>query len=90
MSARRWLVAGRVQGVSFRAWTQARAFALGLAGHAINLPDGYVEVLARGEEDALDQMELWLHHGPPAARVDAVQAAPAVDAEVPSIEFTVR
>ena len=46
--ARRCLVAGRVQGVFFRASTRARAEALGVAGHARNLPDGRVEVLACG------------------------------------------
>lgn len=89
MSARRWLVSGRVQGVSFRAYTQARAIALGLAGHAVNLADGRVEVLARGDDAALDRLEQWLHHGPPAARVEAVHAMPATDAEVAGIGFTV-
>jgi len=46
--ARRCLVAGRVQGVFYRASTRARAEALGVTGHARNLPDGRVEVLACG------------------------------------------
>jgi acylphosphatase len=41
-------VRGRVQGVGFRWWTRARATELGLAGHADNLPDGRVEVVAEG------------------------------------------
>ena len=44
----RFLVAGRVQGVFYRASTQSQAQVLGLAGWARNLPDGRVEVLARG------------------------------------------
>lgn len=41
-------VRGRVQGVGFRWWTQARARELGLVGHARNLPDQRVEVSAQG------------------------------------------
>lgn len=72
MSAARFLVSGRVQGVFFRASTRERARALGLVGYARNLPDGRVEVLAGGSEAALAELEAWLHEGPPAARVDAV------------------
>lgn len=75
MPAARFLVAGRVQGVFFRASTREQAFALGIAGHAINLPDGRVEVLAVGDAAALDALERWLRQGPPAARVDAVERA---------------
>lgn len=45
-------VRGRVQGVGFRWWTRARALELGLAGWARNTPDGRVEVVAEGEEEA--------------------------------------
>jgi len=44
--ARRCLVSGRVQGVFYRASTRARAESLGVTGHARNLRDGRVEVLA--------------------------------------------
>ena len=63
---------GRVQGVFFRASTRSEALRLGLTGYAKNLPDGSVEVLACGADPALDELERWLHAGPPAARVDAV------------------
>jgi acylphosphatase len=43
-------VAGRVQGVGFRAWTRARAQEHGLAGSARNASDGSVEVIAEGSE----------------------------------------
>ncbi len=66
-------VSGRVQGVFFRASTRERALALGLDGWARNLPDGSVEVLARGDEKALDALREWLHHGPPLARVTEVR-----------------
>jgi len=72
MAAARFLVSGRVQGVHFRASTRERAIALGLRGHARNLADGRVEVVAIGEADVLAELERWLQHGPPSARVDAV------------------
>lgn len=69
---RRCLVTGRVQGVFFRASTQRRAEGLGLTGHAHNLPDGRVEVLACGPAAALDELEAWLWEGPSHARVESV------------------
>lgn len=72
MIAARFLVTGRVQGVAFRAHTRDQARSLGLSGHAVNLPDGRVEVLARGDGAAIDALERWLAHGPPLARVDAI------------------
>ena len=90
MSARRWLISGRVQGVAFRAYTQARALALGLSGYVQNLPAGRVEVLAQGDDAALDQLAQWLRQGPPAARVEAVHEAPAAEGEAPGAGFGVR
>lgn len=79
MAAARFLVDGRVQGVGYRAAARAQALALGLAGHAVNLPDGRVEVVAEGSEAALAALAAWLRQGPPLARVDAVErtAVPA-------------
>lgn len=73
MPAARFLVSGLVQGVFFRASTREQAQRLGLRGHARNLPDGRVEVLAVGEAGAVDALAGWLRHGPPQARVDAVE-----------------
>ncbi|HEU4662925.1 MAG TPA: acylphosphatase, partial [Dokdonella sp.] len=73
MSGARFHVSGLVQGVFFRASTQARARELGLAGWAKNLADGRVEVVAGGDAAALDELERWLQRGPPGARVDAVE-----------------
>ena len=69
----RFLVSGRVQGVYFRGSTREQALALGLDGQARNMADGRVEVIAAGPPEALEQLEQWLHEGPPAARVDEVQ-----------------
>lgn len=76
-TAARFLVAGRVQGVWFRAHTRDRALALGLRGHAINLDDGRVEVLAIGAPEAVDALERWLWQGSPLSEVGDVQRNPA-------------
>lgn len=73
MPAARFLVGGKVQGVFYRASTREQALALGLAGHAKNLQDGRVEVVAEGDAAALDALERWLWQGPAAAKVDAVE-----------------
>lgn len=75
--ARKFLVSGRVQGVFFRASTRAQAGRLGVRGHALNLPDGRVEVLAVGSGEAVGTLADWLQQGPPAARVTEVVAEPA-------------
>jgi acylphosphatase len=79
-------VSGRVQGVFFRASTREQARRLGLSGHARNLPDGAVEVLACGPLPALEALREWLWLGPPAARVETVECE-AVEA-VPPRDFT--
>jgi len=66
-------VSGRVQGVFFRASTRNIALELNLAGHAINMRNGDVEVIACGAENAIDQLLEWLRHGPPLATVASVE-----------------
>ena len=70
-----FIVSGRVQGVGYRASARVQALQLGLSGHALNRPDGSVEVLASGAAEALDALQRWLQRGPPAARVEAVRRA---------------
>lgn len=82
MPAARFLVSGKVQGVFFRAGTRDEALKLGIQGEAINLPDGRVEVRAKGEAASLDALESWLRHGPPRARVDGVQREPMDEAGI--------
>lgn len=82
MRAARFLVGGRVQGVSFRADTQVQAVRLGLRGHARNLPDGSVEVVASGSDAAIDALEQWLRHGPPLARVERLLRKDLAQAQV--------
>ena len=72
-AAARFLIEGRVQGVWFRGSTQQQARRLGISGHAINLADGRVEVVAAGAADAVEELAEWLEHGPPSAQVKRVE-----------------
>lgn len=67
------IVSGTVQGVFYRASTQDRARQLGLTGHAYNLNNGDVEVVACGEEDKVKQLQQWLWQGPEHAVVKDVK-----------------
>ena len=66
-------VTGRVQGVGFRWWTRLQARELGISGTVKNASDGSVEVQARGEAAALDELRRRLSSGPPSAHVDSVE-----------------
>jgi acylphosphatase len=66
-----------VQGVYFRHSAAQRARAVGITGHAHNLGDGSVEVLACGSVQALREFAGWLWVGPPAASVTAVEEGAA-------------
>ena len=69
----RVVVAGRVQGVGFRAFTQRRARMLKLTGFVRNLADGRVEAVIEGQSKSIDELVLKLRSGPRAARVADVQ-----------------
>ena len=84
MTARRFYVSGRVQGVFFRASTRAEAARLAIEGYARNLQDGRVEVLAMGSEESVAELALWLESGPPAAKVREVIEGPVDPAETVS------
>jgi acylphosphatase len=68
----RVVVSGRVQGVFFRASCAEQARRRRVGGWVRNLPDGRVESVFEGEESAVAAMVEWCRHGPPGARVDAV------------------
>jgi acylphosphatase len=68
------IVRGRVQGVSFRYYTQKRASELGLSGYVRNQCDGAVEVVAEGPRGDLERLLSFLHTGPRAAFVTGVEA----------------
>ena len=66
---------GRVQGVYYRATAAQRARQLGITGHARNLPDGRVEVLACGPPSEVTTFVEWLWTGSSASKVTAVEVS---------------
>jgi acylphosphatase len=67
-------VRGVVQGVFFRESARREAERLGLRGWVRNLPDGRVEAVFEGPAADVETAVAWCRHGPPAARVDHVEA----------------
>jgi acylphosphatase len=63
---------GRVQGVGLRWFVRRAARSLGLSGHAVNLADGTVEVVAEGSRDSCERLvDILRGRGTP-GRVDQV------------------
>jgi len=65
-------VAGKVQGVGYRASTWDMAQLLKLNGWVRNLRDGRVEAVFEGAAYQVEEMLRWCHQGPPAAIVKEV------------------
>ena len=74
MTRRRFIVAGRVQGVGFRWFAQRWGERLGLRGWVCNREDGTVASEAEGGPQALAEFARRLRDGPAGAQVDAVEA----------------
>src|SRR4051812_50067418 len=72
-----WFITGKVQGVSFRAFTYESATDLKLKGWVRNLSNGQVEIVAEGPTPAVDKLLEQVKKGPKFARVDAVKETPA-------------
>ena len=89
---RHYLISGRVQGVGFRHFVQARGLSLGLTGAVRNLRDGRVEAIASGS--TLKDFELALREGPASSEVtDIVVTEGAVRADTVNLlgqEFSVQ
>ena len=73
MVGKKYFVAGRVQGVYYRATAARHARELQIKGYAINLPDGRVEVLAYGSEAAHEEFARRLWIGSSASKVTTVE-----------------
>jgi acylphosphatase len=67
------VVAGRVQGVYFRYFTESKAKELNVFGSVRNLDDGRVEIIAQADHVTLEAFIRWCHKGPITARVDKVE-----------------
>jgi len=77
MQARvRVTVRGRVQGVSFRVATRDRARSRGVAGWVRNRPDGVVEAVFEGPEEAVSSLVDWCRRGPSGADVESIEVDP--------------
>ncbi|WP_020675388.1 acylphosphatase [Geopsychrobacter electrodiphilus] len=70
---RRLLISGRVQGVSFRYYTRQAARKNGVTGWVRNLPDGRVEALIEGEQQAVEATLVWCQQGPELSQVDGLE-----------------
>lgn len=77
MITRRLLITGRVQGVWYRESMRQRAEELGVTGWVRNRPDGSVEAVVRGSDDAVASLIAWSRVGPPAAQVAGVAVSEA-------------
>ncbi len=77
MRARRAVVRGRVQGVGFRFFAERAARELGVRGWVRNLPDGSVETVAEGEDEAIATFIERMKRGPLSSRVDRIDVAEA-------------
>lgn len=73
MIRRRVVVLGLVQGVYFRDTIRRRAQSKGVAGWVRNNPDGSVETVFEGDDEAVEALVTLCHEGPRGARVDAVE-----------------
>ena len=62
-------IAGRVQGVYYRASMLQQAQNLDLTGWVMNCPDGSVQAVAEGAKSRLEELIAWCRQGPPGARV---------------------
>ncbi len=78
--ARRYLIAGRVQGVGFRAFAEHQALIEGVHGYVRNTENGRVELVVEGDEESVTRVERKLRRGPPMARVETFE----VEAIVPT------
>jgi acylphosphatase len=64
---------GRVQGVWYRESMRQEAERLGVAGWVRNRPDGSVEAVVQGPDEAVDALIAWARIGPPQARVARIE-----------------
>jgi acylphosphatase len=69
---RRLVIHGRVQGVFFRDTLRTLAERHNVAGWARNTPEGTVEAVLEGDEDAVARLIAFARNGPEGARVDHV------------------
>ena len=84
------IIHGRVQGVSFRYYTQKEARRLSSTGWVRNCPNRTVETLAEGEQPALEAFQQFLYNGSPSAQVEKVEVSWEEDISQTFSDFTIR
>ena len=67
------IVTGKVQGVFYRQSSKEKAIELNITGVVKNLPDGSVNIIARGDTDKLNTFIEWCWQGPRRAMVTGVR-----------------
>ncbi len=70
-------IAGKVQGVGFRAAMYREAVRLNVTGWVRNRRNGTVEAVIQGPEKSIAALLAWAHGGPTGARVDQVDVQSA-------------
>ncbi len=88
MKTRRATVTGRVQGVGFRFFAERAARELGVRGWVRNLPNGAVEAVAEGEEEAVTRFFERLRKGPQGSRVERLAEEELAAGGFSSFEIT--
>ena len=69
------IVHGQVQGVFFRDSMRRLAQQHGVSGWVTNRPDGAVEAVLEGDEDAVERLVAFARKGPRGAQVESVEIA---------------
>lgn len=82
MVCKKCIVSGKVQGVWYRDTTRRKALELAITGHAINLSNGKVEVIACGDQNAVEKLTSWLWEGSQYADVTEVSCQ-EISIEIP-------
>ena len=77
MKTQHLLIFGRVQGVWFRESMRREAERLGIGGWVRNAPDGSVEAVIQGSDEAVDALIAWARSGPPQAQVERIELTEA-------------
>lgn len=72
MNAKRLVIAGRVQGVGYRAWMVDKATDLGVSGWVRNRADGSVEAIIAGDIASVEELSRLCRRGPRLAEVSSI------------------
>jgi acylphosphatase len=83
------VVSGLVQGVGFRYFALREARRLGLTGFVRNLPDRRVEIVAEGDQGALETFVAAMREGPQGSIVRDVRVG-WTDEPAGEREFSIR